>query len=857
MERSDKMLRLLLFLALIASYVSCANHTLYKDCARIPFCKKLRTIENPSKFTAQLDKLSQTGNIVSIPLTNSDSQELVLQISLLAHETARIKIAEKNSKRYQLADVLAEEPQTLEISAKTSEKEVTVSPKNASYSYKVVVTAGTPFNVEFYYDDNTKEVALNGEHLVFDKEDNAFAFATEFIDAKRLYGLHHHPIKLELPSTRDTDGKVLMDPYRNRNSDNDHYEVGSPMAVYGTVPVIYGHSEKQTSGIFLHNAAEQWVDIWYDEDTTSGWSYFMVESGTLDLFVLLGNQPKNVVRQFTKLTGVAHMPQLWTLGYHQCRWSYKTQEDTKSVVAQMDANNFPMDAIWLDIDYTDGKRYFTWDPETYSDPEELQRNLSSTNRKLVVILDPHIKVDEDYPVYTGAKGKYFVKSPNREDFKGDCWPGLSSYLDFLNPEARDYYASWYSYDKFKKSTPVLAGVWNDMNEPSVFDNELEKTLPFDVLHHGNVAHRDIHNIYGFLQTMATHQGLMERDNFTKRPFILTRSHFAGSQRYTAMWTGDNTADWPFLQVSYSECILSNIMGLVFCGADIGGFFNNPETELVQRWYQAGVWLPFYRGHAENTTDRREPYVYSAEVQDIIRNALRLRYRHIPVWYTLFYEHTRTGDPVVRPIFYDYPGSVDQDYHILLGSNILARPVMEKGARSVTVNFPGSEDGQWYRVDDGSFKIYSGQSSVILPVTISTSPYFYKAGSIITRRDEERSSTAEMQNDPFVLYVNVDKENKASGNLYVDDYTSFEYQNNQRYFYVNLAYQPNEIDISTIDGDFSGMTITFGQIIVHQQSDKDEKRYTRTVYTHLADGTPLKTMNIVEKLNGNKMVSLKL
>ncbi|CAG9823718.1 unnamed protein product [Phaedon cochleariae] len=817
------MIRLTVFVAFLAASTLGADHNLFKNCSRISFCKELRnhTIPSNSLLQAQIHRLTNINNVANIPLTNSNHQELNLQISLLPGNKVRAKILEANHSRYELSDVLVEEPISIPFSSINQDnKELFLTPNDPSYHISVTILAGPPFSIVFKNHDR-KEVILDGERIQIKNtnESQIFTLAVEFEGAKRLYGLHHHPTNLELPETADQS----TDPFRLRNSDNANYEVGSPMALYGSVPVVYGHSHNSTTGIFLHNAAEQWVDISYKTRNPS--AYFMVESGTLDLFILLGPTPKSVVRQFTNLTGVAHMPQLWTLGYHQCRWSYYTQEDVKKVVATMDANDFPMDAIWLDIDYTDGKRYFTWQPDNYSDPIELQRNLSSSNRKLVTILDPHIKVDENYSVYAQAKGKHFVKWANGSDFQGVCWPGLSSYIDFLDPAARDYYSSWYAYDKFKGSTETLAGIWNDMNEPSVFDDSLEKTLPFETIHHGGVLHRDIHNIYGFLQTMATHQGLMLRDNGTKRPFVLTRSHFAGSQRYAAMWTGDNTADWPYLQVSYSECILSNLMGLVFCGADVGGFFNNPDVELLQRWYQAGVWLPFYRGHAEETTLRREPYLFSKDVQDVIRAAIKLRYKHIPVWYTLFYEHTIRGDPVVRPLFYDYPGTVDRDDHILIGSNILARPVMESGVETIDVHFPGNDNTLWYRVDDYSWSIHRGGDTETVPVNITTAPFYYRGGSIIFRKDIARPSTTDMQTDPVTLYLNLDQNGTAEGTVYVDDYTSFEYLNQRSFFYLKFSYidSTKELHIHKIDGDARGFQIDIKQIIIHRPSSDGKKK----------------------------------
>ncbi|KAJ8946579.1 hypothetical protein NQ314_008861 [Rhamnusium bicolor] len=606
-----------------------------------------------------------------------------------------------------------------------------------------------------------------------------------------------------------TDGS--SDPFRLRNSDVYEYEVDSPMALYGSIPVIYGHTSFSTSGVFFHNAAEEWIDISYKNRPSAN---FFAESGVLDLFVLLGPSPKNVVQQYTSLTGTAPLPQLWTLGYHQCRFTYESQEDVKTVVATMIEKDFPMDVLWLDDGHSNGNRYFEWNPENFTDPIEMQQNVSAAGKKLVSISDPHIKIANDYAVYNEAEGKYFVKWANGSDFQGECWPGMSSYMDFLNPEASDYYSSLYGYDKFNKTTETLAGIWNDMNEPSVFDDSLEKTLPFETLHYGGVPHRDIHNIYGFLHTRATHKGLLQRDKNTKRPFILTRSFFAGSQRYAAIWTGDNAADWSYLSTSYSQCLTANILGIVYCGADVGGFETEPDHELLQRWYQAGVWLPFYRGHSGKETPRREPYLFPENVQSVIRNALKVRYKHIPVFYTLAFRHSESGDPIIRPLFYEYNDLLDYDEHVLVGSDILARPVMVAGATSVNVTFPGSH--YWYRVDDNSFQIHHGGNTHDIPVSITTSPFFYRGGSIITRKDREKLATSHMVDDPYMLYVNLDENNTAKGLLYVDDYTSFDYLNNYSFLYITFEYLPysHGLRIRQVDGNSTGIDISLQEIIIH-------------------------------------------
>nr|XP_023012994.1 neutral alpha-glucosidase C-like [Leptinotarsa decemlineata] len=683
--------------------------------------------------------------------------------------------------------------------------------------------------VEFYNND-VLEVIFDASRLVLDntEQSQALSFDVSFPGAKQLFGLHHHATKIALPNTADGS----MDPFKLKNSDTAGYEVGSPMALYGSKPILCGQSTTKTACAFIHNAAQAWVDIDYStQDKPSG--HFMLEGGSLDIFVLLGPTTKEVVRQITDLTGKAHLPQLWALGYHQSRYSYATQSEVLEVISRMDQEDFPMDAIWLDIDYTDGKRYFTWNRNNFPDPVQMQKTIASTNRKLVSIQDPHIKVDDNYAVYTGAKDRYFIKNPNGTDFQGDCWPGRSSYIDFLSDAGRDYWASWYAYDKFVGSTETLAGTWNDMNEPSVFNAyEDENSLPHDVLENGNVKHRDVMNLYGFLQSKASHQGLMQRDEGKKRPFVLSRSHFVGSQRYAAIWSGDNRAEWPYLTTSYSECMLSNLLGHVFCGADIGGFDWNTPDNLMLRWYQAAVWLPFFRSHSNNNVNRREPYMFYDEMKVVARKAMKTRYRYIPVFYTLFYLHTKYGDPVVRPLFYDYPERIDDDQYILVGSDILATPVFQVDFSSVDVHFPGDNNVRWYRADQDWAVYYGGDTREIFTID-----QFFLIGTGTRYLNEESFG--------FFIHCSIPKtgllNGHAEGLLYGDDFTSFEYSNNNKFYLLKFTYNDNNLKIEKIDGDldYNG---SFNNVVVHRASLSDPSEVVRTVHNSTIDGTPLKDLN---------------
>ncbi|CAH1964847.1 unnamed protein product [Acanthoscelides obtectus] len=806
-----------------------------------------------------------------------------LFIGLLENHKVRLQLKDTSrgaKKRHEIKDVLYPDiPKSIRITTEDDDGFLTIVPNDATMRNHSVLIHKSPLVLNFTYNDKTL-VVLNSSSLnmSYDKTIRDIGFTVKFEDAQKLYGLHHHAYNLELPDTtlKTVNGSHWNEPFRLWNSDARDFEADSPMALYGSVPAIYGHSKKSTAGIFLHNAAEQWVDISYSHGSAS--ARFMVDSGSFDLFVMLGPKPEDVVKQFTDLTGRAHMPQLWTLGYHQSRWSYYTKEEVLEVVKNMTQNDFPLDAIWLDIDYTDDKKYFTWSKnftgEDGNGVRQMLKILGDDGRKLVAIVDPHIKVDENYGVYEEGKNKHFVKvKDGRTDFVGKCWPGNSSYVDFLNSAARTYYGNHYSDNSFNHGHPeVLAGIWNDMNEPSVDDDQHEWTMPSDNRHSskGNrkfdVEHRDIHNMYGFLHTMATHEGLINRDKNGTRPFILTRSHFAGSQRFAAMWTGDNRADWPHLKNSYSECMLSNLMGHVFCGADVPGFFGDPDPEFSYRAYQAGIWLPFFRGHAHKDAKPREPYRYEPEVQEIIRNAIRMRYKYIPTWYTLFYEHTLTGAPVIRPLFYHYPGTVNRNDHIMLGRDILARPVFEPSneTKTIEVHLPGNPPDFWYRVDDKSSKIIIAGTTEIIPyVDANTSPVFYRAGSIVVLWDYDVSSTAETVRSPRItLYVNCkdDKNHTASGRLYHDDGFSFDYENKNKHLYVDITFtEETGLKFEEVpedpDQDSEDMKIYVDKVIYNERNSGSTYKSTRHEID--VDGNLFSNIDIVQAIRNDKELVYKL
>jgi alpha 1,3-glucosidase len=270
-----------------------------------------------------------------------------------------------------------------------------------------------------------------------------------------------------------------------------------------------------------------------------------------------------------------------------------------------------------------------------------------TLMQMVAIVDPHIKKADTFRVYKDAVEKDIItkRNDNSSNFEGWCWTGSSVWVDFFNPKSWSWWTDMFSFKVWEDSTKFLY-IWNDMNEPSVFDGP-EISMPRDNIHDGGWEHRDVHNINGMTFQRATYDALVERESPKKRPFVLSRSFFPGSQRYGAIWTGDNMGTWEHMAGQTAMLLSLNVCGMTFSGADVGGFFGNPSVEMLIRWYQAGAFMPFFRAHAHIDTKRREPFLFDEPYKGIMRDIIQLRYQMLSVWYTAFYEASVSGIPTMR------------------------------------------------------------------------------------------------------------------------------------------------------------------------------------------------------------------
>ena len=512
-------------------------------------------------------------------------------------------------------------------------------------------------------------------------------------------------------------------------------------------------------GLFLDNTFRTFFDMGHSRPD----SYlFGAEGGELDYYLIGGPGPVDVLEGFAELTGTMPLPPLWALGFHQCRYSYYPEREVRRIASTMRAKRIPCDAIWLDIHYMDGYRIFTWDPDRFPDLPGLVADLRRSGFRTVTMIDPGVKVEPGYWVDdAGRSGGHFCARPDGTLYVGRVWPGPCHFPDFTSAWTRAWWGSLYH----ELVSLGIAGFWNDMNEPSVMDSPT-KTMDPDVFHCDRgrwTDHRRSHNVYGMLMARASFEGLRALRP-EARPFVLTRAAFAGTQRYAATWTGDNTASWDHLRLSFPMCLGLGLSGQPFSGPDVGGFILNPSAELFARWIQAGVFYPFYRVHTTTLSLHQEPWSYGPRVERIARDSIELRYRLLPYLYTEFRRASLTGVPAMRPLFVDYPGDPEtyrEETEFLFGSDLLVAPVVHPRCEVREVYLPA---GTWYELCSG--RSFLGPGTITVEAPLEVLPLLARGGSVIPMRDAIQY-VGERPIDPLILEVFPSSGGHARGRLYED------------------------------------------------------------------------------------------
>ena len=546
--------------------------------------------------------------------------------------------------------------------------------------------------------------------------------------------------------------------------------------LYKTIPFFLGVRHGSTYGIFLDNTYRSSFD--FGKESRDAYS-FGAENGELNYYFFYGPDPKKVVSDFTALTGRTPLPPLFALGYQQCRYSYFPEARVREIADNFRKRKIPADVIYLDIDYQDKNRPFTVDRERFPHFEQMIKDLRHQGFKLITITDLHIaKVPGYKPYDEGIAKDMFVKNPDGSVYIGPVWPGPSVFPDFTRAAVREWWGSLYT--DFVKDG--VRGFWNDMNEPAVFVYP-EKTMPLDTVHyveHRKTDHREIHNVLGMENVHGTYEGLLKLQP-DQRPFVLTRAAYAGAQRYAATWTGDNTASWNHMRLSIPQLANLGMSGFAFVGDDIGGFNGSPTPELLTRWMELGVFNPIYRNHAAKGTRDHEPWVDGPEHEAIRKRYIETRYRLLPYIYTAMEEASRTGVPLLRPMFMEFPNEAiletnGEEY--MFGRGLLIAPKMWPFIGNYDVTLP---TGEWFDYWTGE-KIptappatqdgVTGGQSIRIQDKLDTLPVYVRAGTILPQQPVIEN-VDQTPNGPLELRVYPGPD--CGGDLYMDDGNTFAYQ----------------------------------------------------------------------------------
>jgi alpha-glucosidase len=537
--------------------------------------------------------------------------------------------------------------------------------------------------------------------------------------------------------------------------------------LYASIPFTLGLAEGKAWGFFFDSTTRVEFDLAHD-DPQRAW--FGASNGDLIYYVFCGPTPRDVLARYTDLTGHTPMPPVWSLGYGQSRFSYETADEVRQIARSFRDRDIPCDTLYLDIDTLDGYRVFTWNPVAFPNPKGLLAELRSMGFHAASIVDAGVKVDEEYSVYTEGRDRdLFCKTSHGDDYQNAVWPGMCTFPDFTNPETR----AWWGEQHRPLLDAGIEGIWSDMNEPALFI-PLNSTMPPDVVHPGGgkaQLHLQVHNAYGSLMVQAAREGLL-RLRPEKRPFVISRSGYAGIQRHALLWTGDNSSTWEHLTMSGSQLQNLGLSGVGWAGVDIGGYYGDSSGELLARWMEFGIFQPFCRNHSEKQTRHQEPWAFGEPYESICRDMLKLRQRLLPYMYTLFEECHRTGAPILRPLFWSYPEDQETyslDDQFLLGDSLLVAPVTRPGAEYRHVYIPA---GSWFHYWTGAR--VDGPAHILAHAPLGQPAIYVKANTAVPLWPE-MNHVGEREADPltFVLYPG---EGNGTAPFYEDAGDGYEYLN---------------------------------------------------------------------------------
>lgn len=575
------------------------------------------------------------------------------------------------------------------------------------------------FKVERALGKNDSVFGLGEKTTALNRRGGSFAFWNADILSPDVGGNIDSTLKKDDPALDPTG--VTFDPY------------------YISIPFYY-HQDAQSghmAGFFLDNPHEGWIDL----TQPSGMSA-RFEGGQYTEYIFAGPEMKSILEGYTWLTGRTPLPPFWALGHHQCRWHQYSQEQTLELAKNYRKKDLPCDVLWLDIHYMDEYRVFTWNPDLFPDPKALIQDLEKESFRLITIVDPGVKYDPGYSVYDeGLEKDLFCRTMEGDPYYGQVWPGRTAFPDFSLPEAR----AWWGELNAEHVKSGIVGIWNDMNEPSTGAIP-EKDMAFG---RGSQPHDSFHNQYATGMAMGTVEGLHQAMP-GQRTFVLSRAGSPGIQRYAANWMGDNFSRWEHLEMGIRMAQGLSISGQPFVGADIGGFADDSNSELLERWYQCALFTPFFRNHNCLGARDQYPWAFGEDTEDKIRDAIHLRYRLLPMLYAAFIQATETGEPIQKPLNYVYQydaecAAVDDQY--LYCDHLLIAPVYRPETFSRDVYLP---DDSW--IDWHSGERHQGPGLLTFEAPADRIPVFVREGAVIPMLSKVPVSTMNVKPEELELHV---------------------------------------------------------------------------------------------------------
>jgi alpha-glucosidase len=720
--------------------------------------------------------VTNAGNVTGVKI---DKQKVTLktinanvEISIYTPSVIRVRINNKPFKKdFSYAVVGTQLPVKTAISQTAEEIDMVTDSLKAVISKK-------PFAIAFYTPDG-KLINEDDKGLTTSWAGEAVTTYKKMQDGERFVGLGEKTGNLD----RQGNG------YTNWNSDVYGYSI-SQDPLYSSIPFYIGIHHNLNYGIFLDNTFQ--TDFNFGA-SNNRFSSFGARGGEMNYYFIYHKRLADIISSYTYLTGRMPLPPLWSLGYQQNRYSYYPQDEVLRIARTLREKHIPADGITLDIHYMDKYQLFTWNKNRFPDPVEMNRELNAMGFKTTVIVDPGIKVEKGAEAYeSGLKEGIYIKYPDGTLYCGAVWPGWCNFTDFTSQKGRDW---WHNQVKFFAESGV-SGIWNDMNEISTWGAKMPDNVLFD--YDGLQAnHLQAHNVYGLEMARSSYEGALQQ--FKERPFILSRSGFAGLQRYSAIWTGDNRPEDDHMLAGVRLLNSLGLSGVSFTGMDIGGFTGSPATELYTRWMELGAFIPYYRNHSAYNNKAAEPWTFGEDVLEISRNYISLRYQLLPYIYSTFYESTQNGMPVMRSLAIDntfdpkiYWAEYQNEYQF--GNALMISPY-ESTKDFGKIYFP---EGTWYDLYNGSRQ--EGNQEKVIPLNINKLPVYVKGGSIIPMQSLVQT-TAEQPLD--TLYVHIYNGNTANRFVYYeDDGKSFDYRKGS-YYKRSISFNPagHSIVFDTVEGGY--------------------------------------------------------